>query len=64
MNITSGRYVNDVTQMSINKERYWLTLMLLRLEARSRSHDVSMFCMEKCKQPEMLVSSKAATLRM
>ena len=30
--------------------------------ARSRSHDISMFCIEKCKQPEILVSSKATTL--
>ena len=64
MNIRSWRYVNDVTQMSINKERYWLTLTLPRLEARSRSHDISLFCIEKCKQPEMLVSSKATALRM
>ena len=47
--------------MSINKERNWLTLTLLHLEAQSRSHDISMFCIEKCKQPEMLVSSKATT---
>ena len=64
VNITSWRYVNDVTQMSINKERYWLTLTFLRLEARSRSRDISMFCIKKCKQPEMLVSSMATTLRM
>ena len=57
INIKSWRYVNGVTQMSINKELYWLTLTLLRLEAWSRSHDISMFCIEKCKQPEMLVSS-------
>ena len=61
MNITVWRYVNDVTQILINKEHYWLTLTLLRLEARPRSHDISMFCIEKCKQPEMLVSSKATT---
>ena len=60
MNITSWRYMNDVTQMLINKEHYWLKLTLLRLEVRSRSYDISMFCIEKCKQPEMLVSSKAA----
>ena len=64
MNITPRRFVNDVTQMSINEERYWITLALLRLEARSRSHDISMFCIEKSKQPEMLISSKATTLRM
>ena len=64
MNIMSLRYVNDVTKMWINKEHYWLTLTLLRLEAPSRSHDISMFCIQKCKQPEMLVSSKATTLRM
>ena len=57
MNITSWRYMNDVTQMLISKERYWLTLTLLRLEVWSQSHDISMFCIEKCKQPEMLVSS-------
>ena len=55
MNIMSWRYVNDVMQMSINKERYWLTLTLLRLEELSRSHDISMFCIEKYKLPEMLV---------
>ena len=48
----------------INKERYWLTLTFLRLEARSRSHDISIFCIKKGKQPEMLISSKATTLRM
>ena len=41
VNITSWRNVNDVTQMSINKESYWLTLTLLCLEARSRSYDIS-----------------------
>ena len=64
MNIKSWQYVNDVTQMLINKERYWLTLTLLPLEELSRSHAISMFCIEKCKQPEKLVSSKATTLRM
>ena len=64
MNITSWRYVNDITQLLINKERHWLTLTLLWLEARSRSHEISMFCIEKCKQTEMLVSSKTTTLRM
>ena len=43
MHITSWRYMNDVTQKSINKERSWLTLTLLRLEGRSRSHDILMF---------------------
>ena len=64
MNITTWRYVNDVTPMSINKVRYWLTLTLPRLESPSRSHDISMYSIEKRKQPEMLVSSMAATLRM
>ena len=64
VDITSWPYVTDVMQMSINKECYWLTLTLLHLEARSRSHDISMFCIEKCKQPEMLVSSMATTFRM
>ena len=64
MNITLCRYVNDVAQVSINKEPFWLTLTLIRLEAGSRSHDISMFCIEKCKQQEMLVSSKATTPRM
>ena len=41
MNITSWQYVNDVTQMSIKKESYWLMLTLLHLEARSRSHNIS-----------------------
>ena len=35
MNTTPWRYVNDVKQMSINKERYWLTLTLLGLEVQS-----------------------------
>ena len=64
MNITLWPYVNDVMILSINKERYWLMLTFLRLEARSRSHDISMFCIEKCKKPEMLVSSVATLLRM
>ena len=34
VNITWWRYVNDVTQTSINKERYLLRLMLLRPEVR------------------------------
>ena len=46
------------------KANYWLTLSLLHLEARSRSNDISMFCIEKCKQLEMLDSCKATTLRM
>ena len=62
MNITSWRYVNDVTQISINKGCYWL--VLLRLEVLSGSHGILIFCFEKCKQPDMLVSPKAATLRL
>ena len=61
---SSWQYVNDVMQMSMNKEHYWLALTLLHLEARSRSHDISMLCIEKNKQSEMLVSSQATTLRM
>ena len=57
-------YVNDVTQTLLNKERFWLTLMLLRLEMRPKSHDISMFCIEKCKHLGMLVSTKATTLIM
>ena len=64
MTITAWLYVNEVTQISINKERNWLTLTLLRLKVRSRSYGISMFCNEKCKQSEMLVSSKVTTLRM
>ena len=56
--------MNDVTQLLINKESYWLTLTLLHLEARPRPRDCSMFCIEKCKQLGIMVSSKAATLRM
>ena len=56
--------MNDVTRMLINKESYWLTLTLLHLEARHRPRDCSMFCIEKCKQLAIMVSSKAATLRM
>ena len=48
----------------INKESYWLTLTLLHLEARHRPRDCTMFCIEKCKQLGIMVSSKAATLRM
>ena len=32
-------------------------------EMQSRSHDASMFCIQKCKKLEMLVLSKATTLR-
>ena len=63
MFITSWRYVNDVTQMLISKESYGLMLTLL-LPDPSRSHDISMFCIEKCKQLEIKVSSKATTLKM
>ena len=30
MNITSWRYVNDVTQLSLNKERYGYTALNIR----------------------------------
>ena len=43
---TSRRYVNDVTQMLINKESYWLTLTLLHLEVRPRTCDCSIFCIK------------------
>ena len=46
------------------QKSYWLTLTLLRPEAWSRSHNISMFCIEKCKKLEMLVSFKATALRM
>ena len=49
LNITFWRHVNDLMQISITKERNWLTLTLLRLEVWFRSHDISMFCIEKCK---------------
>ena len=45
--ITSWRYETNVTQTSVNKERYWLTSTLLCLTARTRSHDWQMFCIEK-----------------
>ena len=50
--------------VAMNKESYWLTLTLLHLEARPRPRDCSMFCIEKCKQLGIMVSSKAASLRM
>ena len=53
MNIMLWRYVNDITQNG-DKECYWLMLTLLRLEGWSRSRDILMFCIEKCKQPEVL----------
>ena len=43
----------------VKKVSYWLMLTLLHLEARFRSHDISLLCLEKCKQLEMLDSSKA-----
>ena len=64
MNIKSWQYMNDITLILINKGCYLLTLTLVCLEALSRSHYISMFCIEKCKQPELLVSSKATELRM
>ena len=52
--------IREDVQMSIIKERYWLTLALLSLESQSRSYDN-----REMKKPEMLVSSyKATTLRM
>ena len=45
MNITSWRYVNDVMQMSINKN-VSADVDVLCLEARSRSHDISIFCIK------------------
>ena len=59
MCISLLRYVNDVMQTSVNKECQWL--MLLHPEERSRSCDSSMLCIEKSKQLEMLVTSKART---
>ena len=47
MNTTSWRYVNDITQMLINNERYWLTMTLLHLELWSKSHAISTFCIER-----------------
>ena len=49
----------DVMLMSINKERYWLMLTLLCLEAWSRTHDISMFV---SRNVGFIV--KATTLRM
>ena len=63
MNIKLWRYLNDFKQMLLNKEPYCLTLTLLPLKARSRSQHFRV-CIEKCKQPEMLVSSKETTLSM
>ena len=56
VDITLLRYMTDVTQMSINKESYWITLMLLSLEGQSKSHDISMFCIEKYSSQKNLVS--------
>ena len=39
LRLTSGRYANNVTQTSFNKECYWLTLTLLHITARPRSHN-------------------------
>ena len=64
MNITLYRYMHEVMHSSINEGRYWLRLTLLLLDVWSRSYDISTFCMEKYMQSEMLVSSKATTLRM
>ena len=58
------RYVIDVRQTLINKGSYWLMLTLLQPEAWSRSHDILMFCIEKCKQLEIMVSFKATTMKM
>ena len=64
MYINTWRYVNDFMQSLINKESYWLTLTILCPEARPKSHDISLFCIEKCKQLEILVPSKATVQRM
>ena len=62
MNLTLWRYVNDVTQLSINKERYWLTLTFLRQVLDHMTFRC--FALRNISKPEMLVSSKAITLRM
>ena len=50
---------------NVNKQRTLLAdVDVTPLEELSRSRDISMFCNEKCKQPERLVSSMATTLRM
>ena len=64
IHVTSWRYANAFTQTSINKESYWLMLTLLRPEARSRSHDISLVCIEKCKKLEMFISFQATALNM
>ena len=37
--LTSWRYETNVTQTSVNKERYWLMPLLLHLTAQPRSQD-------------------------
>ena len=50
---------------NVDKQRKLLVdVDVIHLEARPRPRDCSMFCIEKCKQLGIMVSSKAATLRM
>ena len=58
LDIRLWRYVNDVT-----KESYWLPLTFFHIEVRPRPRYCSMFCIEKRKQLGIMVSSKAATLK-
>ena len=40
---------NYVTQTQISRESHWLSLKLVHLEADAKSHNWSMFCIQKCK---------------
>ena len=57
------RYATNVTQTSVNKNRYWLTPTLLHLTARPQAHDWQMFFIEKWTATRMLGSSKAIAIR-
>ena len=61
--LTSWRYATNVTQTSVNKERYWLTPTLLHFTARPRSHNWYFFFIEKWTATRMLVSSQAIAIK-
>ena len=56
--------LRELRHTNIYKQSKLLGDVDVHLESRSISHDISMFCIEKCKQLEMLDSCKATTLRM
>ena len=56
--------IREWRHANVDKQRKLLVDVDVTPEARPRPRDCSMFCIEKCKQLGIMVSSKVATLRM